>query len=112
MSRLFYEKYKVKSLSIIVAVAILSSCASIEREVLLQVYNQEERTQQALGLGLELNADNFRQALKRWPDVVGNQLQRRALILSLKPDSKILAALDESRDPKLELSALQRLMNR
>jgi hypothetical protein len=112
MSKLFYEKYKVKSLWVIVAAVILSRCASLEREVLLQVYNQDERTQHAMGVGLDLSADDFRQALKRWPDVTGNQLQRRALILSLSPDSKTLAALDESRDPKLELSALQRLMSR
>jgi len=87
----------------------LGACASVERELWLQVYDQSGRSESSEKLGFSVDADSFREALKRWPDVGGNQLQRRALILSLNPQPSLLEKLDESRDPRLELSAIQKL---
>jgi hypothetical protein len=88
----------------------LGACATVERELWLQVYDQSARSASSEKLGLSVEADTFREALKRWPDVGGNQLQRRALILSLNPHPSLLQKLDESRDPRVELAAIQKLM--
>lgn len=89
----------------------VSGCSTIGRELNRTAAGVNEQHQASARLGLNVSEDAYDQALDRWPWASGDQLHRRALILSYGASPRDLEKLDRARDPETEYDLLTSLFN-